>query len=210
VNEDITLNIDLAPTILGAAGIEVPDFMQGRDMSELYSKDGDHLLPPWRTEFFYEHPLIFPTDFIPSSEALVRKDLKYFRWPDFNFTQLFDLRTDPGEIRDVINKTKYKRNVKEMKARYAELKAEAGSKYRYYDYFKHPVSGESQESDESEEGDESDESEEEHQSDTSGEDSKQDEADNSKEAESSTEEDGKSEKNAAFTFSRGEEVTKTR
>jgi hypothetical protein len=179
VNEDITLNVDLAPTILGAAGIEVPDFMQGRDMSDLYSKDGADLATPWRTEFFYEHPLIFPTDFIPSSEALVRKDLKYFRWPDFDFTQLFDLRSDPGEIHDVINKTKYKPNVKEMKARYEELKTEAASKYRYYNYPKNMSEyvEETREIDKSNKGaDESDKSEEENQSDPSGAERKSDQS----------------------------------
>ena len=35
-NEDWTLSIDLAPTILSAAKIPVSSFMQGRDMSELY------------------------------------------------------------------------------------------------------------------------------------------------------------------------------
>jgi hypothetical protein len=39
--------------------------------------------PEWRTEFFYEHATIKNTSFIPSSEALVRKDAKYFLWPDF-------------------------------------------------------------------------------------------------------------------------------
>ncbi len=48
--------------------------------------------PAWRTEFFYEHAIIHSIDFIPSSEALVRKDWKYFYWPDFKHEQLFDLR----------------------------------------------------------------------------------------------------------------------
>lgn len=52
-NDDFTLNIDLAPTILSAAGIPVPDFMQGRDISDLYLKKEEERLP-WRKEFFYE------------------------------------------------------------------------------------------------------------------------------------------------------------
>ena len=36
--------------------------------------------------------------FIPASEALVRKDYKYFYWPDFNYEQLFDLTNDPGKV----------------------------------------------------------------------------------------------------------------
>eukprot|EP00978_Attheya_sp_CCMP212_P037846 scaffold182043_cov32-Attheya_sp.AAC.1 len=112
-NADLTLNIDLAPTILSAAGIEVPEFMQGRDISDLYlhtntGGGGEGVSPPWRTDFLYEHPVIDRKEYIPASEALVRKDLKYFEWPDCNVSQLFDLRSDPGEVHDLINDTNYK------------------------------------------------------------------------------------------------------
>jgi arylsulfatase len=39
INKEFTLNIDLAPTILGAANIKSPNFMQGRDISDLYLDD---------------------------------------------------------------------------------------------------------------------------------------------------------------------------
>jgi arylsulfatase A-like enzyme len=66
-NDEFTLNIDLAPTILKAAGVSVPDKMHGRDMSELYlSPDRTD----WRTEFFYEHPII-STKFCESFIALI-------------------------------------------------------------------------------------------------------------------------------------------
>ena len=35
-NDDFTLSVDLAPTILAAAGIEAPKRMQGRDIADLY------------------------------------------------------------------------------------------------------------------------------------------------------------------------------
>lgn len=66
-NDEFTLNIDLAPTILKAAGVPVPEKMHGRDMSELYlSPDRTD----WRTEFFYEHPII-STKFCESFIALI-------------------------------------------------------------------------------------------------------------------------------------------
>jgi len=89
--DDITLNIDLAPTLLSAAGIPVPSEMQGADLSRLYlrtknagtagARDGDgnadteastlrrnlqELQPeqktPWRTDFFYEWNTGNPVD----------------------------------------------------------------------------------------------------------------------------------------------------
>jgi len=77
-NDEFTLNVDLAPTILSAVGMELPETMQGRDVSPLYLADEK---PEWRTEFFYEHPMLKSTDFIPASEAPVTKDWKYFYWP---------------------------------------------------------------------------------------------------------------------------------
>ena len=32
---------------------------------------------------------------------MIRKDWKYIEWPEFDYQQLFDLRDDPGEIRNL-------------------------------------------------------------------------------------------------------------
>lgn len=118
----ITLNVDLAPTILGAAGLPPPARMQGRDLAALYrgARPAD-----WRTEFFYEHAVIRRADFIPASEALVRADIKYMYWPDFQREQLFDLAKDPLEERDVVADPGYAAQLKELRARFAELKTAA-------------------------------------------------------------------------------------
>jgi len=52
--------------------------------------------PAWRDEFYYEHPTITSKDRIPTSQAVIRKDWKYIEWPEFDYQQLFDLRSDPG------------------------------------------------------------------------------------------------------------------
>eukprot|EP00956_Cyclotella_meneghiniana_P044052 scaffold300009_cov109-Cyclotella_meneghiniana.AAC.1 len=131
-----TLNIDLAPTILGAAGIAPPDKYMGRDMAELYldndvdesvnnnNNNNDKTNDEWRTEFFYEHPKVRTASFIPGSEALVRKDWKYMYWPDYGYEQLFDLRNDPGEMNDLWNSTdaNVRSVLREMKSRFEELK----------------------------------------------------------------------------------------
>jgi arylsulfatase A-like enzyme len=103
--------------------------MQGRDISELYlGKD----ITDWRAEFFYEHPSIRsedPTieskDFIPASEALVRKDWKYFYWPDFKYEQLFHIAEDPLEENDLAKDPKHAEKLNEMRARFKELKEAA-------------------------------------------------------------------------------------
>ena len=118
----LTLNVDLAPTIIAAARLAVPPRIQGRNIDVLYE---DIVRPAWRNEYFYEHATIKNIDFIPASEALVRKDWKYLYWPDFKQEQLFDLRNDPLEENDLISDAKYGLVLGEMRKRFAELKAES-------------------------------------------------------------------------------------
>ena len=92
------LNLDVAPTLVAAAGLAVPGVMQGRDLSPLYL---NARAPDWRDEFFYEHPTVTSRDRIPSSQGVIRRDWKYIEWPEFGFQQLFDLQHDPGEIRNL-------------------------------------------------------------------------------------------------------------
>jgi arylsulfatase len=122
-NEDFTLNVDLAPTILAATGIKAPATMQGRDITALYLAAAEK--PEWRTEFFYEHAIIKNVDFISASEALVRKDWKYFYWPDFKLEQLFHVAVDPLEENDLAGDPAQAGRLAGMRARFAELKAAA-------------------------------------------------------------------------------------
>jgi arylsulfatase len=121
-NDDFTLNVDLAPTLLAAAGIKAPERMQGRDMSPLYLAETK---PEWRSEFFYEHATLRNKDFIPASEALVRKNWKYMYWPEHDYEQLFDLKADPIEENDQARESKHAERLAEMRKRFQELKAAA-------------------------------------------------------------------------------------
>ena len=121
LDESFTLNIDLAETILGAAGIKPDELMQGRDISELYLNDGKQLeKEPWREEFFYEFPS--PEErYIPASTALVRKEWKYIKWPKHNREELFHLTEDPLEINDVIDSSNNTGILRDMRKRHDEL-----------------------------------------------------------------------------------------
>jgi len=120
INDDFTLSVDLAPTILAATGIPAPATMQGEEIAPLYlSKDK----PAWRTDFFYEHGPIGKV--IPPSEALVRKDWKYMYWPQHDYEQLFDLMSDPQEENDLARDPQHAERLGEMRSRFAELKAAA-------------------------------------------------------------------------------------
>ncbi len=121
-NENFTLNVDLAPTILAATGTPAPARMQGRDIAPLYLAATP---PKWRDEFFYEHATVRNINFIPSSEALVRKDVKYIWWPDFKHEELFDLRADPLEEHNLAADPARATQLAALRTRFAELKAAA-------------------------------------------------------------------------------------
>jgi arylsulfatase A-like enzyme len=121
VDDNFTLNVDLAPTILAAAGIDAPKSMQGRDIGDLYVRGVG--AEGWREEFFYEHPTLRDKNFIPASEALVRKDWKYFFWPETEVEQLFHIIEDPFEENDLAADPAHKDRLAAMRTRFKELKA---------------------------------------------------------------------------------------
>jgi len=125
-NEEFTLSVDLAPTILAAAGIAEPERMQGRNISELYMPRETTVEPaPWRQEFFYEHPTLRNASFIPASEALVQHDWKYMYWPEAEVEQLFNLVADPHEENDLAGDPAHAERLAQMRQRFNELKEEA-------------------------------------------------------------------------------------
>jgi arylsulfatase len=120
VNGELVHNVDLAPTILAAAGRPLPAGMQGRDFAPLYLAAET---PAWREDFFYEHAVIRDRDFIPASEALVTREWKYLLWPDSGTEELFHLTRDPGEqVNLAATETE---RLEAMRRRFAELKRAA-------------------------------------------------------------------------------------
>jgi arylsulfatase A-like enzyme len=116
IDESFTLNVDLAPTILSAVGIKVPSVKQGRDMSDLSLERASE---PWRQEFYYEH---ISQQSIRASTALVRHDFNYIGFPGTSFQQLFDLKRDSLELKDLVSSANHTQLVVEMKQRHDEDK----------------------------------------------------------------------------------------
>lgn len=120
VIDEFVLNIDIAPSILSAAGSEIPELMQGSDFSRLYlSKQNKE----WRKDFYYEHPFVSSEKRIPSSEALVTPTAKYIFWPHYQYEEYFDLENDPFEKNNLINQPEYMESIRDLKSRFDGLKA---------------------------------------------------------------------------------------
>jgi arylsulfatase A-like enzyme len=115
--DQLALNIDVAPTVLAAAGLSAPDVMQGRDLSPLYLEE---TTPAWRDEFFYEHPTITSRERIPASQGVIRRDWKFVYWPEFDYEQLFDLSQDPQELHNLAAATSHAGQRAEMRRKLQE------------------------------------------------------------------------------------------
>ena len=96
--EDVVANIDIAPTILEAAGLQAPP-MDGRSMLPLAR--GERI--PWRETLLYEYYWERSFPHTPAMHALRGAQYKYIRYYGiWDTDELYDLKADPLETRNLI------------------------------------------------------------------------------------------------------------
>lgn len=127
LDHSFTLNTDLAVTVLGAAGIKPPSTMQGRDLADLYLPPNQRQSDdPWRDSFYYE----FPLREFPGSTAVITREWKYVvyyvnGYPGGIYEQLFNLKSDPYELKDRVKDPDLKDILKQLRAQHDKLQQEA-------------------------------------------------------------------------------------
>ncbi len=117
--DQMALNVDIAPTILELAGLNVPQQMQGQSLVPLLKGRK----PKWRTDFFYEH--LFEHKTIAKSEALRTQRWKYARYVDFDYEELYDLDNDPAETINLAKDDRYQGILKSLRKHCNELAEKA-------------------------------------------------------------------------------------
>jgi len=123
VNADIVSNVDFAQTFLEAAGAPAPDTMQGRSLVPLLAgKTPDD----WRKSFYYqyyEYPV--PHHVRPHHGVVTdRYKLVQFDGEGDAYTELFDLKEDPSELRNVSDDPGHQAARKELETEMARLRTE--------------------------------------------------------------------------------------
>jgi arylsulfatase A-like enzyme len=113
-DDHMTLNIDLAPTILAAAGAPREDGLQGVDLGPLVRGEE---VQGWRDEMFYEHR--FRNARIPKSEGVRSDDWTYVRYYELDplVEELYDLRADPQQARNLASDPVHAATLGELRAR---------------------------------------------------------------------------------------------
>ncbi len=100
--DEMVLNIDVAPTIVEAAGLPVPKEMQGRSLLSLAEGKAD--ATTWRKSFLYEYfwePAYPETPSMLGVRTDTQKFIEYQGVWDSN--ELYDLQKDPHEMHNHIS-----------------------------------------------------------------------------------------------------------
>jgi arylsulfatase A-like enzyme len=123
--DQMTLSIDMAPTMLRLAGVAPSARMQGQDLGPVL-RDGKRA---GREEWFYEHTYRTPPSRLPiaMSEAVRTRRWKYARYTSETpvYEQLFDLQADPRERRNLAGQAADAQMLAKLRGRCDALRAEA-------------------------------------------------------------------------------------
>lgn len=120
-SDAMVLNVDFAPTFLEYAGLDAPMEVQGRSIASVLAGK-----PPkdWRKEMYYRY-YHYPGDHQVQPHYGIRTErhkLIYFNRIDA--WELFDLKTDPRELKNVYADPGQAGVVKQLKASLARLRTE--------------------------------------------------------------------------------------
>jgi arylsulfatase A-like enzyme len=119
--DGLALNIDVAPTILDVAGVDIPSEMDGVSLFPLIRGKKKSL----RKDFFMEHVgVIKVATPIPDSMGVRSKDWKYIRYVnvDPEVEELYHLKTDPLETTNLMNDPKHVETKHKLRQRYDEYR----------------------------------------------------------------------------------------
>ncbi len=139
--DELISTTDFAPTMLSLAGVEIPDSMQGQDLTPLLVDGADNA--DWRDAVFMEFlfnnetftAMIRGEDVDAANEDLIAnnrsyrargvrtKEYKYFIYYEQSpvIEELYDLTIDPGEEQNLVDDSSYQEVLIELRAKTEEL-----------------------------------------------------------------------------------------
>jgi N-acetylglucosamine-6-sulfatase len=123
------LTLDFAPTIIDICGAKPLEHVHGRSWKKLaHGKETD-----WRDAWYYEYNYEKQFPYTPNVRAVRTDRFKYIHYPhgdggpDRHMGELYDLKNDPEESKNLINDPRYADKVSELKTKLASLIREAGA-----------------------------------------------------------------------------------
>lgn len=124
--EQVVANIDIAPTFLELAGVKPPPDMDGKSYLPLLR--GANI--PWRDNLMYEYYWEYAFPHTPTIHALRGDQYKYINYYGlWDINELFDLKADPLESRNLIYSPEHKKIVDQLRERLFKTMEETGGMY---------------------------------------------------------------------------------
>ena len=119
VNDSMILNVDFAPTFLEFAGLPLPAALQGRSIKSILSgKTPDD----WRKSWYYRY-YHYPADHRVQPHYGVRTErYKLIYYNRINQWELFDLKNDPQELKNIYSAPQSEEVVAELKSEMNRLR----------------------------------------------------------------------------------------
>lgn len=122
--DKLTLNVDVMPTILDYAGVNIPADVQGKSLTKLINKDSKEERK-WRKSAYYQY-FEYPKWHSVQPHYGVRTDrykLIHFYY-SIDQWEFYDLEKDPNELNNSINDPKYKKEIASLKKELKKLQKE--------------------------------------------------------------------------------------
>ena len=122
--EGLVLSIDLSATALDAAGLELPGTIQGKSLLPLITGQKEEIRSSALVEYFSnEQP--FPWTAQLDYRVIIKDQFKYIKWLRFDEAELYDLKSDPYEMNNLIGNPAYKETIQLLKKELQKLQIEA-------------------------------------------------------------------------------------
>ena len=124
--EEVVANIDIAPTILEAAGIETPKQMDGQSFMQLAA--GEVKGSDWRQNLLYEYYWEYNYPHTPTTFALRTPQYKFIQYHGvWDIDELYDLQNDPHEEKNLIFSKEHQPLITKMRADLHQILVDSGA-----------------------------------------------------------------------------------
>jgi arylsulfatase A-like enzyme len=115
----LVANVDIAPTLVDAAGLAVPPQFSGGSFLALIREPAG--APEWRNELLYEYYWEYNFPHTPTTFALRTDRYKLIQYHGvWDTEELYDLEADPREMHNLIEREEHAERIEQMRRRLYE------------------------------------------------------------------------------------------